>query len=130
MRRDPAFGLLRFALRLDAAACCVLAVLALAGAPVLEGVLGMPSSLLRPLGLALLLAGVGVWLVAAQAQVNRRAAWVVVGLNVVWAVQSVAGVVLGWWTLSTLGTLFVLAQAVGTGLVAELEVLGLRRASA
>ena len=129
MTIDSDGGLLRFALRLDALACGVLAILALAGAAVLEGLLGTPASLVRPLGLVLLVFAGGVWLVAAQQPIRRWAAWAVVGLNALWVVDSVATVLLGWWALTTLGTLLVLAQAVATALVAELEFMGLRRAS-
>lgn len=123
-------GLLRLALKLDAVATGALAVLGLAAAPLLDSMLGTPSSLLLPVGLFLLVFAAAVWLIGTRPQVSRVAAWSVVALNLLWVVGSVAAVVAGWLPLTTLGTAFVLVQAVAVLVFADLQILGLRRARA
>lgn len=121
-------GLLRLALKLDAVATGALAVLGLVAAPLLDSMLGTPSSLLLPVGLFLLVFAAAVWLIGTRPQVSRVAAWSVVALNLLWVVGSVAAVVAGWLPLTTLGTAFVLVQAVAVLVFADLQILGLRRA--
>lgn len=121
-------GWLRLALKLDAVATGALAVLGLAAAPLLDSMLGTPSSLLLPVGLFLLVFAAAVWLIGTRPQVSRVAAWSVVALNLLWVVGSVAAVVAGWLPLTTLGTAFVLVQAVAVLVFADLQILGLRRA--
>lgn len=124
-------GLLRLALKLDAlvsgtGAALILASMVVASQAVTE-LVGMPSGLLWGLGLFFAAYATGVWLVGAPSAINRTAAWTVVGLNLLWTVDSVALVVLGWLPLTTLGAALVVAQAVAVLLLAELEWLGLRR---
>ena len=121
-------GLLRLALKLDAVATGALAVLGLAAAPLLESFLGTPASLLYPIGLFLLVYAVAVWIIGTRPQISRSAAWGVVALNLVWVAASVATVLAGWLPLTTLGTAFVLLQAVAVLVFADLQYLGLRRA--
>ena len=121
-------GLLRLALKLDAVATGALAVLGLAAAPLLDSMLGTPSSLLLPVGLFLLVFAAAVWLIGTRPQFSRVAAWSVVALNLLWVIGSVATVATGWLPLTTLGTAFVLVQAVAVLVFADLQILGLRRA--
>ena len=55
-------------------------------------------------------------------------AWAAVELNLLWVVGSVGLVAAGWLPLTVLGTVFVLAQAVGVLSFVALQMLGLRRA--
>jgi hypothetical protein len=52
---------------------------------------------------------------------------VVVAGNLVWVGASILAVVAGWWSPTTLGTVFVVAQAAAVALFAELQLTGLRR---
>src|SRR5687767_5344248 len=104
-RRD---GLVRLALKLDAAASGALGLLAAVAAPVLDGLLGIPAALSVPLGLFLVAYAAAVWLTGTRARVSRTAVWTIIGLNVLWAVDSVAIVAAGWLSPTTLGVAFVL----------------------
>ena len=127
-------GLLRLALKLDAvvsgaAAGLILAGMAAAG-PVVAEMVGMPAGLLWGLGGFFAAYAAGVWAVGARATISRTAAWTVVGLNLLWVVESVALVALGWLPLTSVGVALVVAQAVAVLALAELQWLGLRRAQA
>jgi hypothetical protein len=122
-------GLLRVALRLDAGASGALGALLLALGPALADPLGLPTPLLRPTGLFLVVYAAGLWLAASRPIVSRTAAWAIVALNALWVLDSVATVASGWLALTALGTALVLAQAAAVALLADLQVLGLRRAA-
>jgi hypothetical protein len=105
----------------------MLGLLALASAPALEGALGTPAVLMRPLAVVLLLAAVAVGYLAGRRRLDRRAASAIVALNAAWAAASLVAVALGQSALTSLGITVVLTQAVATALLAALEVLALRR---
>jgi hypothetical protein len=119
--------MLRRVLWFDAATCALagIALLLLAG-PV-ESWLALPVGLSRAAGVVLLLFAAEVAWVAGRARLPRTAVWAVVAANVLWAIASIVALVAGWLTPNTLGTAFVVAQAVAVAVIAELEVLGLRR---
>ena len=121
-------GLLRFGLKLDAVVSGAVGLLLLAGGAALAEPLGIPASLLWPVGLFFVGYAVTVWVIGTRQAINRPAAWAIVGLNLLWVVDSVALVVLGGFPLTMLGVAFVLAQAVAVLVFAELQYLGLRRA--
>ena len=121
-------GLLRLALKLDALASGALGALSLAAGTVLDDLLGLPLALLVPVGLFLLAYAAFVWVLGTRRRIRRTAAWAVVAVNLVWAADSVALVLVGWFPLSALGVAFVLTQAVAVFLFADLQFLGLRRA--
>ena len=125
---DTRDGLLRFALKLDAVASGALGLLAAAAAPMLEGLLGVPTALLLPLGLALVAYAAAVWFTGSRPRVSRTAAWAIVGLNVLWTIDSLALALAGWLPLTGLGVAVMLGQAVAVGVFADLQFLGLRRA--
>lgn len=103
---------LRAFLKLDALASGLLgALLAAAGAALAE-VLRLPVALLVPAGLGLVAYAGWLWYVATRPIVRRAAAWAVILLNELWVVASVVVVVAGWFSLTGLGTGFVLGQAV------------------
>jgi hypothetical protein len=102
---------LRFALRLDAVVTGAngAAYLALAGP--LEDLLGLSAPLLRSVGAFLLVFAAGVWLVAARAQISPSATLAVIALNVLWAVDSVAFLALGFSEPTTVGGVWIVLQA-------------------
>lgn len=120
--------LLRFALRLDAAASAGLGVLALAAAPVLDDLLGTPAAVLRGTGAFLVAYALALVVLATRPTIPRPGAWTVVVGNAVWVLGSVGAVVLGRDQLTGLGVGVVLAQAAAVALFAELQWSGLRRA--
>ena len=121
-------GLLRRALTLDALASGALGLLIAGAAPVLGGPLGVPAALLLPVGLFLVAFAAAVGLTGTREPVYRPAVWAIIGLNVLWAAESATLVAAGWLPLTALGAALVLAQAGAVALLADLQVLGLRRA--
>lgn len=119
-------ALLLGAIRLDAAVTGAAGVLLAAGAPVLDGVLGVRAAVLVPLGLFLV--GYAVALLA-LARAGAPARWVkaVIAANVTWVAASVVAVLADWLTLTRLGTAFALVQAATVALIAELQLIALRR---
>ena len=119
---------LRRVLLLDAATCLGAGLLMLLGAGLLAGLLGLPETLLRFAGLGLLpFAGLLLYL-ATRPDIPRGGVWLVVALNLVWVLDSILLLLAGGYAVTTLGYAFVLVQAAAVAVLAELEVIGLRRA--
>ena len=121
--------LLRQALLADAVTTAACAALMIAGAGFLEGLLGLPATLLRAAGLLLIPFVAYVAMLGFRERVSRGAVWSVIGLNAVWVVDSVLLLVSGYVTPSGSGIAFVLAQAAVVAMYAELQFMGLRRSS-
>ncbi len=79
---------LRKALLIDAAASGATAVLLIAGAGLLDGLLGLPVTLMREAGLILILYVAFVAWVGTREQVARGAVWAIVAANALWAMAS------------------------------------------
>lgn len=60
----------------------------------------------------------------------RAAVWGVIGLNIVWALDSVVLLFTGWVEPNALGYAFILGQALFVAVLTELEYIGLRRSTA
>ena len=121
--------LLKNALALDAAACAGTGLLLALAAGALAAPLGFPAGFLRGAGLLLLpCAALLAWL-SARETLPRLAIHAVIGVNLVWIVDSVAILLMGWFQPTGLGIGFVLAQAAALAVVTELEVIGLKRSA-
>jgi hypothetical protein len=120
--------LLRFALRLDAAASGALGVVALAAAAPLSGALGLTAGTLRGTGVFLVAYALALVLIAARPIIPRPAAWTVIIGNTAWVLGSAGAVVAGRDSLTALGVAAVLAQAAAVAVFIDLQSLGLRRA--
>lgn len=120
-------GLLRLVLKLDAIATGAVGILSLVAGPALDGLLGIPTSLLMPVGLFLIVYAAAIWVVATRPRVSRPVAWTAVAINVVYAVDAIVAVVSGWFALTVLGTAFVLLQAAAVALFAAAQFYALRR---
>ncbi len=126
-------GFLRNVLVLDAVATSATALVLIAGAGALAGVLGLSSSLLRGAGLALVpfVAFVaGVARIAARERPPTGAVVAIAVCNALWVAASVGFLVGVPVAPTALGYAFVLAQAAAVAGFAELQVMGLRRARA
>ncbi|TDR93132.1 hypothetical protein [Enterovirga rhinocerotis] len=122
----PMSRFLRLALLGDAAASGATGILLAAGANFLEPLLGLPSALLRPLGLVLLpFAAFAAWLGMRESAQAAQVRSVVV-VNALWVAGSAA--LLLWPGLhpTLLGQVFVAAQALAVAGFAVLQGLGLR----
>ena len=119
---------LRRVLLADAAISAVVGVLMAAAANPLQGLLGLPASLLGGAGLALLpYAAYCAW-IAKRGAVPRAAVWAPIVLNVLWAIDCAYVAFGGAYAPSLLGQTFAVVQIVTVLAFAELELMGLRRA--
>ncbi|MBR1234744.1 hypothetical protein [Bradyrhizobium sp. AUGA SZCCT0182] len=115
------------ALLADAVFSGVAAVALTLGAGVLAPFLNLPEALLRESGLFLIAytALVG-WLGTRQSVLKALVLLVIVG-NAAWTLGSIALLFSGAVSPNLLGILFVVAQAIATGVFAELQYIGLRK---
>lgn len=118
---------LRRVLLADAAASSATGLLMALGANALSRLLGLPPALLLYAGLVLLPFAGLVFYVATRDAISRPAVWFVIVANVLWTVDSILLLVLGWVNPSALGYAFIIAQALVVGVLAELEYFGMRR---
>jgi hypothetical protein len=89
---------------------------------------GLPAGLLAGAGVVMLLwAATLAWLALRQAGPPRKAVAAIAVLNAIWVVDSLLLLAIpGWVAPTTLGVVFVLAQAVVVADLALLQWLGLR----
>lgn len=121
------WSLLRLALLADAAASGAMSVLLAAGADPLAAWFGLPVALLREVGLVLIpYAGLLIYLAGKQATPRLPAQLIVTG-NVLWVIGSIALLISGLIAPTALGMAFVIAQALIVAILAELQVMGLKR---
>lgn len=121
-------SLLRLVMKLDALTCGAAGALSLVASLALdEDVLGIPATALGIIGVFLLVYAPLVWLIGSRPVINRSAAWAVVVANSVWVVLSLVTLVAGWFDLTSIGMAVVIAQAVAVLVIADSQVIGLRR---
>jgi hypothetical protein len=118
---------LRRVLLLDAVASGATGLLLLVAAAPLEGMLGLSAGLLRGAGLLLIPFTLFVAYVGLRESHVRGAAWTIVVCNIAWVAASAILLVSGWVSPTMLGYAFVAAQAIAVAVLAELQVIGLRR---
>jgi hypothetical protein len=121
---------LRYAVLADAVASGATALLMIAGADLLTGLLGLPVALMREAGLVLVPYVALVAFVGTRETISRPAVRTIIVLNVLWVAGSALLLVGGWVAPTLLGYAFVVAQAVAVGILAELQFIGLRRTDA
>ena len=118
---------LRRAILADAIFSGVSAVLLTLGAGELAPLLNLPEALLRETGLFLIAyAALVGWLGTRQAMPKTLVGIVIAG-NAAWTIVSIALLFSGAVTPNLLGEVFVAAQAIVVGALAELQYIGLRK---
>jgi hypothetical protein len=122
----PRETLLRLVLKLDAVVTGVNGVAYLAAAEPLENLLGVSAGLMRPVGAFLLLFAAAVWVVSTRRVVPRAAVLAIATANAVWALGSLVFAAAGASSPSTVGTVWVLLQALVVGGFAALQALASR----
>lgn len=127
MSYDQSSNFLRRALILDALASGATGLLMIAGAGLVEGLLGLPAALLRGAGLVLVPYVAFVVYTGTRETISRSAVWIIIVANVAWAAASALLLASGWVSPTALGYAFVIAQAVVVALLGELQYMGLRR---
>ena len=120
--------ILRYALLADAIASGATGLLMIAGAGLLEGLLGLPATLTREAGLLVPYVAF-VAFVGTRERISRTAVQTTIALNVVWAVCSFGLLVTDYVAPTALGYAFVIGQAAVVALFAELQFIGLRQSS-
>ena len=121
---------LRRALKADAIFSGVSAIALTFGAAPLAPWLNLPEALLRETGLFLIAYTLFVgWLGLRQSMAAAWAMLVIAG-NAAWTLASVALLLSGMVAPNGLGMAAVLAQALVVGVLAELQIIGLRRSRA
>ena len=121
---------LRTVLLADAIASGATGLLMIAGAGLLEGLLGLPAAITREAGLLLVPYVAFVAFVGTRERISRTATQTTIALNVIWAVCSVGMLVTDYVAPTALGYAFVIGQAAVVALFAELQFIGLRQSSA
>ena len=123
--RPPIF--LRRAILADAAASGATALLVIAGAGLLEGLLGVPGALLRWAGVVLIpYVAFVAWAGTCDA-ISRPAVWAIIVANALWAAASIVLLLSGWIAPTALGYAFIIGQAAVVALLGEMQYLALRR---
>ena len=121
---------LRRALLADAIFSGIAAVLLTLDATALAPLLELPEVLLRETGLFLIAYTALVGWLAARACVPKALVVLVIAGNAAWTIGSIALLFSGTVTPNLFGEAFVVAQAIATGVFAELQYIGLRRSDA
>jgi hypothetical protein len=119
--------LLRRALLADAAASGATALLVIAGAGLLEGLLGLPAALLFWAGIVLIPYVAFVAWAGMRNAISHPAVWAIIAANAAWAAASIGLLLSGWIAPNALGIAFVVAQAAVVALLGELQYMALRR---
>ena len=115
------------ALLADAIFSGVAAVALTLGAGALAPFLNLPEALLRETGLFLIAYTALVGWLATRPSLPRAIVMVVVAGNAAWTLASIALLFSGAVSPNLFGIIVVIAQAIATGVFAELQYIGLRR---
>jgi len=118
---------LRRALLADAVFSGVAALGFAFGASTFAALFNLPEALLRETGLFLIAYAALVGWLASRAAVTKALVLLVVVGNAAWTVGSIALLLSGAVSPNLAGELMVVAQAIATGVFAELQYVGLRR---
>ena len=121
-------GLLRFALRLDAAITAANGAAYLALCWLLDGWLGVPAAFLAGVGAFLVAFAAFVGRLAVQASPARGAVIAVIAANVLWVLDSALLLAADWFSPTVAGQVVIALQAAGVAGLAALQYAGLRRA--
>lgn len=119
--------LLRAALQLDAVVTGANGAAYVAAAGPLGDLLGLGETLLRAAGAFLLVYAALVWIVGSRRDIPRGPVYAIVVANAIWAVDSLVMAIAGWGGPTTVGTVWIVAQAIVVAAFAELQVAGLRQ---
>ena len=97
------------------------------GAGALASLLNLPEALLRESGLFLIVYTILVGWLGTRQSVPKTLVMIVVAGNAAWTLASIALLFSGAVSPNLLGEIVVVAQAIATGVFAELQYIGLRR---
>ncbi len=121
-------SLLRSSLKLDSVVSAANGITYIAGAAILDDLLGASTPWLLGIGAFLIIYAIEVAVVGTRDPINRTHAGLIAEGNLVWVAGSVSVVAFGWLDLTTTGEVWALMQAAVVGGFAALQFVGLRRA--
>jgi uncharacterized protein YjeT (DUF2065 family) len=119
--------LLRRAFLLDTVASGMMALLLTSGAGELAPLLDLPEQLLRETGVFLIAYTALVGWLATRQSMPKLLVVIVIAGNAAWTLASIALLFSDAVTPNGLGQIFIVAQAMVPGALAELQYIGLRR---
>ena len=119
--------LLRRALIADTIFSGVGALAMVLGPNALASLLNLPEALLRETGLFLIAYTALVGWLGSRSSIPKPLVMIVVAGNAAWTLASIALLFSGAVSPNLLGIVMVVAQAIATGVFAELQYVGLRR---
>lgn len=119
---------LRYVLFADAATCLACGLLLTIGGGFLQNLLGLPATLMFYAGLSLFPFTAFLLYAATRKSISKTAVWLIIGANLLWTIDSFLLLVSGYVAPTTFGYVFVIAQALGVLMFANLEFIGLRKA--
>ena len=119
---------LRSVLFADAATCAACGLLLSAGSALLQNLSGLPASLMFYAGLSLFPFTVFLLYAATRKSLSKTLVWLIIGLNLLWTIDSFLLLVSGYVEPTVFGYVFVVFQAIGVLVFADLEFIALRKA--
>ena len=119
---------LRYVLFADALTGLVCGLLFTFGESYLAGVFGLPASLTFFAGLAMFPFVALLIYAATRKSISKTFIWLIIGINVIWGIDSFLLIFSGYVSPTNFGYFFVIAQAIGVFAFADLEFIGLRKA--
>lgn len=125
-RRIAGMSPLRLAYEADGIATLASGVLLAALSGVIDSALGFSTAHLLGVGAFFIVYAIGVLIVATRKDIPRRPAAVIIGLNAMWAVDSLIVLAAGWIDPTALGTALTLAIAAFTAAMAAVQAYTLR----
>jgi hypothetical protein len=118
---------LRRALLADAVFSGVAALALTFGAGAFAVLLNLPQMLLLESGLFLIAYAAFVGWLGSRQSMLKALVWIVIVGNAAWTLGSIALLFSGAVSPNLLGQIFIVAQAIATGVFAELQYIGLRK---
>ncbi len=93
----------------------------------LQGLLGVPATLLRYSGISLLPFAALLIYLSSRNNLSRPIIWVIIACNALWAIDSILLLLTNWVEPTTLGYTFIIAQALIVATLAEAQYVGLKK---
>ena len=119
---------LRLVLIADALTCLACGLLLSFSGVYLQNLLGLPAQLMFYSGLSLFPFAALLIYTATRKSISKTVVWVIIGLNLLWTIDSFLLLFSGYVSPTTFGYVFVIFQAIGVLMFADLEFIGLRKA--
>jgi len=120
-------NLLRRALIADGIISGAMALLLVMAAAQLASLFALPQAFVLETGLLLIPYALLVGYLGLRERLPVAVAYTVIGGNALWTVASIVLLLSPWLSPNLLGEVFVVAQAVAVGVIAELQYAGLRK---